>query len=584
MSNHAILDTTSKPCQETHPLGSNAKILLTSVFGPYARDDEYGSRKINPMELYHNQITRVQGPFSLRMFHRSFSLMMIKENISAPCALLDFPTLDRFVKEIKSRKYDIIGITSINTNLYKVKKMCEEVRKHIPQAQIVVGGHIANIPGLSNIIDADHIVQGDGIKWFRGYLSEDEGAPIRHPLARSGFGFRTFGTNLSYGYDAALFPSVGCPVGCNFCSTSALFGGKGKSVVFYETGDELFSEMCRIEKKTGARSFFVFDENFLLYKQKALRLMELIEENNKSWALYVFSSARVLRSYSIDQLVRLGIYGAWIGLEGRGSQYTKLNGIDTKKLVQELQENGIMVLGSTIIGLEDHTQDNIDDVIEWGVEHNTDFHQFMLYMPNPGTPLYEKLTKEKRIFQESQFSIADSHGQYRFNYRHEGIPSGKEEEFLLKAFKRDFEINGPSTARVYRTALNGWGKYKKHSDERIRKRYKRGLKTILSWTGSGAVWAMKKWYKSDKDLQNKLDELQRDIFKELGLVSRILAPIVGVVAYFTMKREVKRLSSGWTYEPPTFYEKNEKMRQLERREFLEKVKRFFGFSRRIKAA
>jgi len=54
-----------------HPKGFRARVLLTSVFGPYARDDEYGSRAINPMELYHNQVTRAQGPFSPRMFHRS---------------------------------------------------------------------------------------------------------------------------------------------------------------------------------------------------------------------------------------------------------------------------------------------------------------------------------------------------------------------------------------------------------------------------------------------------------------------------------------------------------------------------------
>ena len=82
-----------------HPLGSRAKVLLTSVFGPYLQDDEYGSRKMNPMELYHNQVTRVQGPFSLRMFHRSWGLMMIQSNIEAPCTLLDFPDLDRFVAE-----------------------------------------------------------------------------------------------------------------------------------------------------------------------------------------------------------------------------------------------------------------------------------------------------------------------------------------------------------------------------------------------------------------------------------------------------------------------------------------------------
>ena len=60
------------------------RVLLSSVFGPYAQDDEFGSRTINPMELYHNQVTREQGPFSLRMFHRSWGILMIQENISAP--------------------------------------------------------------------------------------------------------------------------------------------------------------------------------------------------------------------------------------------------------------------------------------------------------------------------------------------------------------------------------------------------------------------------------------------------------------------------------------------------------------------
>ena len=81
---------------QPHPKGTQARILLTSVFGPYAQDDEFGSRSINPMELYHNQVTRAQGSFSLRMFHRSWGIMMIQENISAPCTVLDFPTREAF--------------------------------------------------------------------------------------------------------------------------------------------------------------------------------------------------------------------------------------------------------------------------------------------------------------------------------------------------------------------------------------------------------------------------------------------------------------------------------------------------------
>lgn len=379
------------PTHPVHPLGGRAKVLLSSVFGPYAQDDEYGSRAINPMELYQNQVTRVQGPFSLRMFHRSWGIMLIQANIDAPCALLDFPSLDRFVQEISSHRYDIVGISSIISNVDKVRVMCELVRQHLPEATIVVGGHVANLPDLPERIDADHIVRGEGVRWMRGYLSEDEGQPIRHPRIVSGVGARAMGVALRAkpgDVAATLIPSVGCPLGCNFCSTSAMFGGKGKFVHFYETGDELFEVMCELEEAMRVRSFFVMDENFLAHRKRALRLLELMVEHGKPWALYVFSSANVLRSYSIEQLVGLGVSWVWMGLEGKETRYRKLTGIDTAALVRTLQEHGTCVLGSTIIGLEEHSPENIDAAIDYAVGHDTEFHQFMLYTAIPGTPLY----------------------------------------------------------------------------------------------------------------------------------------------------------------------------------------------------
>jgi radical SAM superfamily enzyme YgiQ (UPF0313 family) len=400
--------------QVVHPLGKKARVLLSSVFGPFAQDDLYGSRKNNPMELYQNQVTRVQGVYSLRMFHRSFGLMLIKENIEAPCTLLDFPDLERFTAEIRNNDYDIIGISSILPNIGKVQKMCELIREYQPQATIVVGGHIANKEGLADIISVDYIVKGEGVRWFRTFLGLDPEKPIKHPAVISGFQTRILGHTLreSPGDTAAmLIPSVGCPLGCNFCSTSALFGGKGNSVNFFETGDELFAEMERLEDKLGASSFFIMDENFLFHRKRALRLLELMETHDKSWALNVFSSARVLKSYTMEQLVGLGVGWVWMGLEGKQSKYAKLSGIDTRQLVAELQANGIRVLGSSIIGLEEHSPDNIDAVIDYAVSHETVFHQFMLYTPIPGTPLYEKHRQAGTLFNEAKMPIADTHGQ-----------------------------------------------------------------------------------------------------------------------------------------------------------------------------
>ena len=149
--------------QTVHPAGSRARVLLSSVFGPYAQDDEFGSRAINPMELYHNQVTREQGVFSLRMFHGSWGIKMIQANISAPCTLLDFPTREAFARELTQHRYDIVGISSIIVNVGKVTEMCRMVRELSPGSTIVVGGHVTAIAGIEDMIDADHIVRGEGI-------------------------------------------------------------------------------------------------------------------------------------------------------------------------------------------------------------------------------------------------------------------------------------------------------------------------------------------------------------------------------------------------------------------------------------
>ncbi len=554
------LPTVPRPVSHpTHPQGRRARVLLTSVFGPYCQDDEFGSRRLNPMELYHNQVTRTQGPFSLRMFHRSWGLMMIQANIHAPCVVLDFPVLERLEQELRSVRYDVIGITSIIPNVGKVAHMCKLIRQLQPHAQIVIGGHVANMPGVGERVDCDHVARGDGIRWMREYLGQDPEEPLRHPYILSGLGGRTMGVHPREkpgDTAASVIPSVGCPLGCNFCATSAMFGGKGKCVHFFETGDELFHIMCELEEKLHARSFFMMDENFLIHRQRALRVLELMEQHHKSWALYVFTSANVLRSYSIDQLVRLGISWVWMGLEGKQSQYTKIRNIDTHELVREMQSHGIKVLGSSIIGLEHHTLENIDEHIAYAAAHNTDFHQFMLYTPIPGTPLHAEHRAKGDLLSEAEIAPADVHGQDRFNYRHAHLPPGSETQLLVRAFDHDFQTNGPSVLRLARTTLLGYQRYKNHPDARVRDRYRWEARDLGS-VYPGAIKAALKHFKHNPGVTQRLKALLSDLYAEFGFTARLRAPLVAAYLGVTLNREAKRLAAGWHPEPPTFYECNE---------------------------
>ncbi len=536
--------------------GVPTRVLLSSVFGPYAQDDEFGSRAINPMELFHNQVTRSQGCFSPRMFHRSWGIMMIQANISAPCTVLDFPTRDRFARELTKHHYDVVGISGIIINVGKVREMCRMVRELSPDSILVVGGHVAAIPGLEAMIDADHIVRGEGIAWMRRFLGEDEHAPIRHPAIVSGLRERILGARLPgrKGRTAAtIIPSVGCPMGCNFCTTSAFFGGKGKFINFYGTGDELFDVMSGIESKLKVHSFFVMDENFLLYRPRAMRLLERMKQAGKSWELFVFASVNAIRKYTMQELAELGVSWLWMGLESPHSSYGKLQGADLTQLTRELRENGIRVQGSTIIGLEHHTPANIAAEIEYAIGYQTDFHQFMLYTPVPGTPLYREIEQQGRLL--TDIDLADIHGQFKFNFRHAAISRDDSKKFLDWAFQLDFERNGPSIYRMCRTMLQGWRRYKDYPDARVRERFAREMQKLRG-VYSAALWVMERKFKEVSDSVSKqIHALRKEIQSESPIKARLNAALIGPILLYLARREEKRLAKGRTYEPPTIVER-----------------------------
>lgn len=539
-----------------HPKGTRARVLLSSVFKPFAQDDEFGSRAINPVELYHNQVTREQGPFSLRLFHRSWNLMFLQQNISAPSTVLDFPTRERFVRELEAHDYDIVGLTGIIVNVGKVREMCRLVRRHAPRATLVVGGHVTAIPGIERLIDADHIVKGEGVAWLRAFLGEDASRPVEHPMIPSSFGFRLMGLPLPSGggdASATIIPSVGCPMGCNFCTTSEFFGGKGRFVNFFERGEDLFRVMCETERRLGARAFFMMDENFLLYRRRALELLDLMKAHGKAWSLYVFSSANAIRKYDVRQLVELGVEWIWLGLESAGSGYQKLAGADTLALARELQTHGIRVHGSTIIGLEHHTPENIDAEIAHAVAHETVFHQFMLYTPVPGTPLYRQVEAEGRLIEG--VDLADIHGQHRFNFRHAAISPEQSKTFLDRAFRRDFEVNGPSLFRLMRNMMVGWRRYRDDPDPRVRARVAAEARQLAR--GHGAVlWAMERYLRdSSRDMSERVRELRLQVEREIGGVARVVDHVLGPVMLWSARREMRLAPAGRRLEPRTFVDR-----------------------------
>lgn len=439
------------------------KLLLTSVFKPFGVDDKYG-RKENIMELYHNQVTREQGIFSLRYNHRSFGLYLMAENIKCPTVVLDFPTMNRFIREIR-KGYDYVGISFITPNFAKTKKMAGLIRKHSPKTKIILGGHGTQIPDIETLIDCDYVARGEGVRWLRTFFHEQVDAPIKHPLIPSAENKRFMGIPL-LGKSGILMPGVGCPNRCRFCCTTHNF--KFEHIPFFQTGKELFDICMKMEKKFGCDDFFVMDENFLKNKGRAMELLDLMKKHNKMYYFGLFSSAETIMDFGIENVFELGVGFLWLGVESYLENYQKNKGINMPKLFSDLRNHGVSILASNILFQEHHTKENIWKEVEYMKTLRPDFTQFMQLGPLPQTSLYKEYKEEGKLCTDIPYE--EWHGQNRLWFKHPHFTPKQSQHILKKAFQSDFHELGPSVMRMCDTYITGYKHTLKYEDPWKKKR------------------------------------------------------------------------------------------------------------------
>jgi radical SAM superfamily enzyme YgiQ (UPF0313 family) len=427
------------------------RILLSSVFGPYGVDDEFGRRE-NIMELFHNQVTKAQGVASLRFHHRSFGLYFLAENINADVTVLDFPSRRRFLRELR-RGYDLVGISFITPNFRKAQAMARWVRERSPDSVIILGGHGAAIEGIEKLVDCDHVVRGEGIGWLRRYLGQDPSAPIRHPDLPANDYHRVFGVPIPGVTAGLLVPGVGCSNGCRFCSTTHFFGKVYQP--FFTSGKEVFDILCGMADRSGYDTFFILDENFLKERKRALELLAEMERSGRWFKFHVFASADTVSAFGAETLARLGVHMLWIGLESRtGPVFPKNAGIDHAALISDLRRHGISVLASAILCMEHHTPETLRLDIDHTIALQPDLVQFMLLTGLPTTGVYQDHKEQERL--RTALPYEEWHGQKELNYTHPAFPGRAPEEWLSRAFREDYERNSSSIYRMLATAVLGY--------------------------------------------------------------------------------------------------------------------------------
>jgi radical SAM superfamily enzyme YgiQ (UPF0313 family) len=412
------------------------KVLLTTVHRPLGINSENCTENIQA-EMYHAQVTRAQGIFSVRTICTGWGLEFIAANLNVPVTVLHYPTRRILLRELK-KGYDYLSISFVTCTFPKTIEACQWARQYAPETKIVLGGYGTVLKECDQY--ADYVCREEGVNFFQKLLGDKKVEKFVIPPIHRSLKIMSVTTRP----EAIIPAGLGCSRGCDFCCTSHFF--HKKYVPILKTGREIHKVMCSIDfPKSTFRNIGVIDEDFLADRR---RMEDVIELNGREIKKLIFfsclTSLKSLSQYTIDELLKMGLYGAWIGIESVRAKYSKLKDINAKELINSLKKVGIIPLTSMIVGYDWHDENSLEEDFQYLLSLKPAFSQFMMYSPCPQTPLYERMVQENRLLDVPYIY----HDGFHALMKHPNLSSERLEAILNQFFQREYEELGPSVCRV----------------------------------------------------------------------------------------------------------------------------------------
>ena len=212
----------------------------------------------------------------------------------------------------------------------------------------------------------------------------EKAMPYRHPTIV--IPLTVFGRNVSR--TGVVFWGLGCPHGCEFCSTSHFF--RRKHIRLLPTGADIYAVVQRYIKLSPEMTIIILDEDFLLNRKRAFEFRDCVVRDGKALSIFCFASVKAVSMYTVTEILEMGIDGIWIGYEGTRSGFEKQSGRPVEEIFTEFREHGITILASMIVGFDYQTPEIIEEELSGLLALKPCFNQFLIYGPVPGTPFLSR--------------------------------------------------------------------------------------------------------------------------------------------------------------------------------------------------
>jgi radical SAM superfamily enzyme YgiQ (UPF0313 family) len=210
----------------------------------------------------------------------------------------------------------------------------------------------------------------------------------------------------------SIVVSRGCPHACDFCYKAAFFqGGRG----FYtQKVDEALAEIDRLP----GRHLYFLDDHLFGNVPFATALFDGMRGMGRVWQAAA-TVASVLRPSLLEKARAAGLRSLFVGFEtlspeNLAAQRKRHNlNRDYAAAIRRLHDNGVMVNGSFVFGMDDDDSSVFQRTVDWAIGRGIETATFHILTPYPGTALYQRMAHDGRLL-HSDWDLYDTrHVVYR---------------------------------------------------------------------------------------------------------------------------------------------------------------------------
>lgn len=195
----------------------------------------------------------------------------------------------------------------------------------------------------------------------------------------------------------------GCPFACDFCAASRLLGPFREKPI-----EKIRAELEEIRRLSRHVWLELADDNTFVLRRDADELLQVLGDAGVRY--FTEADWRIgERPEVLSKLAASGCVQVLVGIEslifrypGMGAKQAELDRI--MDAVRAIQDAGVVVNGCFILGAEGETDASIDRLAEFILESPLAEVQLTLQTPFPGTALYQKLKRERRLLTDRSWS------------------------------------------------------------------------------------------------------------------------------------------------------------------------------------